>query len=285
MLFIAAFIYLIYGNSRECFWSDEAFTAEMMKFPFKEIFGMTGGDFHPPLYYIMLHPFTGLFGISEVSLRAFSALGIIALMSLGPTAVRRIFDEKTGLIFSLLVLITPACFTMAQDAKMYSWAAYFTAGAMIYSCAAVSGNKTRDWVIYCLFSILAAYTHYYGLLAVILTLTVILFIILARKIPRLLIKLLIVAFITGLAYLPWFFTLIRQSAYVSGHYWVPRPDYFLIKNVVLYPFDYKIFFFPDKNIVIADFMFIYVCIIYGIVSSIIKRGNTLLQPLLCLRFT
>ena len=52
--------------SRSSIWHDEGFTAMLVKkFSYLEIIARTARDVHPPLYYLLLKPWTSLFGYSE----------------------------------------------------------------------------------------------------------------------------------------------------------------------------------------------------------------------------
>src|SRR6185437_16752126 len=55
-------------------WFDEAFCWRLMQFPFGEMIRRVGLDNHPPLYFILLYGWSGLFGDSVWALRSLSVL-------------------------------------------------------------------------------------------------------------------------------------------------------------------------------------------------------------------
>ena len=74
----------------------------------------------PPLYYILMHLWVNIFGVSEISLRfpslIFSVLSIFFIFKL----TKALYDEEVGLISALLLSVSPYSINYAHDAKMYS---------------------------------------------------------------------------------------------------------------------------------------------------------------------
>ena len=85
----AGTILLFAGITNESLWYDESYTGALVKQSFSNIIQITGGDNHPPLYYLTLRVFTLIFGNTVLSLRAFSVLGALSLaaLGLGPSGV------------------------------------------------------------------------------------------------------------------------------------------------------------------------------------------------------
>jgi len=68
-IIIAISLVLRLVNLNQSLWLDEAVQAITAKGPFLGIFEELRGDFHPPLYHILLWGWVRIFGASEVSLR------------------------------------------------------------------------------------------------------------------------------------------------------------------------------------------------------------------------
>jgi mannosyltransferase len=131
---------------------------------------------HPPVYYLLIHGWMALVGTSEFSLRAFSVCaGLVALVLAGWLA--RLTYLKTGrfagaasLLTAALLAVVPGMAYYARDARMYSLGAVWTLLSM--------GLFLRDWLFaekwprrIALVSLatvhfLAAFTHYYLLLPI-----------------------------------------------------------------------------------------------------------------------
>lgn len=111
LILLAGTVYLFIGITSEGLWYDESYTGCIVKQPIAQIIEITGSDSHPPLYYIMLRLFTLIFRNTVLSLRVFSVLGILALAAWGIGPVRRITGVKTGMLYTILVFITPISLT------------------------------------------------------------------------------------------------------------------------------------------------------------------------------
>lgn len=88
-------------------WYDESYSVAAAGQVVTEMVPMIAADSHPPLYFIMLRGMVVLFGNSVFAVRSLSALGILALAFLGFFPLRKIWGDRGGLIFSLIVLLTP----------------------------------------------------------------------------------------------------------------------------------------------------------------------------------
>jgi uncharacterized membrane protein len=144
-------------------WIDEAFTHALVKHSFSDIAGLVSGDYHPPLYFYGLKIFVLVFGVSVFTIRLFSALGVLSTIALGYFTGQRVFGKSGALYFCVLMLSLPMLSAYALDARMYSWGAFTVTGIFLYASLYISLNKRSDLILLMLFSLIAAYTHYYGL--------------------------------------------------------------------------------------------------------------------------
>jgi hypothetical protein len=138
---------------------------------------------------------------------------------LGLFYIRKILNDKTGFIYSFLAIFLPTMNVYAGEIRMYSWAALFTALGGIYSYYAYKTGDNKKWILFALFSILSAYTHYYALLCVAAINAVLFFMILKKK-TELKSKWFIFAIIQVILYIPWLIVFINQIMRVSGGFWI-----------------------------------------------------------------
>ncbi|MCH5184289.1 MAG: glycosyltransferase family 39 protein [Oscillospiraceae bacterium] len=147
-------------------WFDEAYTVGLMHHSLPDTIRWTTFDVHPHLYYILLKLFTLLFGASLPVMRLFSALGGILFASLGYTHLRRDFGKAVGFWFSFCVIFCSQTLAYSLAIRMYTWAAFFLALAAIYAYRMATDPDTRrNRVLFLVFALCAAYTHYFGLFA------------------------------------------------------------------------------------------------------------------------
>src|SRR3989344_1694944 len=117
ILFTALILRLISLN--QSLWLDEATTALVAKMPLSDLFTkFLPGDFHPPLYYLIINQWTKLFGYSEVSLRFPSILFGVASVFMVYLIGKEFLDKKVGLIASLFLAMSGLHIYYSQEARM-----------------------------------------------------------------------------------------------------------------------------------------------------------------------
>ena len=271
----AGAILLFTGITNESLWYDESYTGALVKQSFSNIIHITGGDNHPPLYYLTLRVFTLIFGNTVFSLRTFSVLGALSLAALGIGPVRRALGDRTGLFYTILTLTMPITISMAQEARMYTWAAFLVTGSALYGCFSFLEGKTKDWILFGVFTVAAAYTHYYALLAVALV-CAIAFVAMAVKKKKLVPYLCTAAAMT-LAYIPWLFNLLGAMNRVKGSYWIPPVTGEVIRKVFTYPFSNKFSIPVMPGLPEFGFMIAAIIISWGILSQTAKKDKNVLM--------
>lgn len=154
------------GCFQNSLWFDDAYTVGLVSHDFFDVIKWATFDVHPHLYYVMLKLFTMVFGSSLPVMRLFSVIGAILFASLGLTHIKRDFGKKVGFWFSFLAVFTAGTLNYALQIRMYTWAAYFVALTAIYAYRFFAEpNSKRNRILFLVFSIAAAYTHYFGLFA------------------------------------------------------------------------------------------------------------------------
>lgn len=169
ILMAGGLVFLTTGITRQSLWHEEAYTAAVVKNSFFSIWDLAGSGGQPPLYYLVLKLFCLAFGYSEFSLRFLSVLGVLALAALGAGPVKRIFGKKVGIVFALIVIVTPINLSLAHEAKMYTWAMFFTTGSCLYGYLAATEGRRGDWVRFSVFLLAALYTYNFAIIPIIIT--------------------------------------------------------------------------------------------------------------------
>ena len=155
ILFTALILRLISLN--QSLWLDEATTALVAKMPLSDLFTkFLPGDFHPPLYYLIINQWTKLFGYSEVSLRFPSILFGVASVFMVYLIGKEFLDKKVGLIASLFLAMSGLHIYYSQEARMYSLATFL----VTLACYAFLKKK---WLALSLVLLLVGLTDYVSL--------------------------------------------------------------------------------------------------------------------------
>jgi 4-amino-4-deoxy-L-arabinose transferase-like glycosyltransferase len=144
------------------FWRDEAFSLVVGRQPLDRMWQLLLQDFvHPPLHYLMLHYWVGLFGKQPSQVRALSAvfgtLSILAVYRLGSIASGR----AAALLASGLFAVSWMDVKYSQENRPYEVATFWTLAALVCFVEAVSRRSARKWACFVFASALAMYTHYY----------------------------------------------------------------------------------------------------------------------------
>ena len=111
---------------------------------------------------------------------------------------------------SCLLLALPMLACYSHNARMYTWAAFATTGVFLYACLFIKTNKKSDLIFLGIFSLMAAYTHYYCLIAAFwadLFVLVYLFVN-KNKSWRSVLAMGVAVFVL---FLPWFFVLLSSN--------------------------------------------------------------------------
>lgn len=146
-------------------WGDEAFSGITVRDTgafgiFQRVFYL---DSHPPLYYYFLKLVTLILGNSTVAYHMASlipfTLGILVILFV----VRKHFGNITSAFFIAISGLAAANVEYNLEIRMYSLVFFFVLMCALFSYCTLHSDKKIYWVFLTLFGVLAAYTHYFGL--------------------------------------------------------------------------------------------------------------------------
>ena len=259
-------------------WFDESYTIALIQHPFKEIWTIASNDVHPVLYYFLAKIIMKLTN-SIICVRLMSCIPIIIMAILGYTHIRKLFGNKVGLLFSFLSLFFPTIIIYCGELRMYTWAMLFVTIMSIYAYILCEGNKIKqknikiskvktltktknyqikEWIIFSVFSLFCAYTHYYALIVAAIVNNMLLITFIIRRDKKNIKCEIESAILQVLLYLPWLSALIKQTKVVSNGYWIGKAkiievikfiftgslnDIKYIPDIVTIPFSFVILIF------------------------------------------
>ncbi|MGQ9517514.1 MAG: glycosyltransferase family 39 protein [Anaerolineae bacterium] len=126
-------------------WFDETISVFWARQPAREILDVglhLIRDKHPPVYYLLLHLWTRLFGDGEVSVRlmtvCFGTIMPPALAMLG----KEVLSRRAGLIAGLLAVLNPFLVWYSQEVRMFVPSATM---AILATWCMVRGLQSRKW--------------------------------------------------------------------------------------------------------------------------------------------
>lgn len=235
IIIILGTIFISLGAFHTNIWFDESYSVAISNHSFSEIWNIGGNDVHPVFYYMMLKNVSLIFGNNILVFRLFSIVPIVILSILGITHIRKDYGERTGIIFSFLTLFLPIIAAYSSEIRMYTWVMLFVTITAIYANRIYKNELSiKNWVIFALFSLLSAYTHYYGLMfAGIINVILFIYLLKNRKGKNKDLKIFIIqAIVECLLYVPWLYYFIKQLTSVGGGYWIKLEFPDILYNVL-----------------------------------------------------
>ncbi len=206
------------------FWGDEAWSALISSLPIVDLITTTASDFHPPLYYLILHFWINLVGSGEVAIRLVS-LFFWSVSGLTTYFLSRCLgmSKLWALLSAMFVLFNPFIFVYAFEARNYTLFIFLSLLSMWQFQKILNGQGKA--IVYLTLSVLGLYTHYYMFFIVG---GQFLLVVLTRRDLWKKFLLLGVGFFVG--YLPWLPFFFSQTKSVVGGYWIAPVTYEAIRD-------------------------------------------------------
>lgn len=218
-IFTILYVSLIFSRN---IWTDEAFTIQLLsRGGFREIIDGTAADVHPPFYYIYLKIFTIIFGDSLPTMKIASLIPLTATLVLGATVISKKFGDVTAFLFVLFFTCIPCSMEFSVQIRMYSLAVFFVTICGIYAYSVFHDGKIKDFVFIGVSGVLAAYTHYFAFMSVIVIMFLLFMAVLLWGRKKLF-PLFVTAICMIIVYIPWFPSFYKQVVSVNAGYWIPE---------------------------------------------------------------
>lgn len=152
----------------QSFWLDEATSATVVKnFNFGQIITQFApGDFHPPLYYLLLKAWTIPFGVSEISTRSLSILFGLGTIYLIYRIARSYKTKSFAITVSIFLATAPLFVYYSQEARMYAAETFFVTLSVFAFMKVFKEGKLWQWLLFSVSLALAGATDYLPLLII-----------------------------------------------------------------------------------------------------------------------
>jgi uncharacterized membrane protein len=154
ILLAASFLIRLIGLNQSL-WLDEAVSANVVgSYSYQEIISkFSPNDFHPPLYYLTLKAWSGVWGDSETGLRMLSVISAMVTIAVVYLIGKKQKGEEAGWWAAAILAVNPLFVYYSQEARMYAWA------TMLLTLAIWALLEKKYW-LYNLFSGLALLSFY-----------------------------------------------------------------------------------------------------------------------------
>jgi hypothetical protein len=213
-------------------WLDEAQSVAIARLPPAAMIRALRQDGSPPLYYEALHVWMGLFGRSDVAVRALSGVvSVITVAVVWPVA-RRLGGSRAAVAAVLLVAANPFTLRYATETRMYALIMLEVAlGALALQRAEEAPTAGRLLTV----AVMAAalpWTHYWGLYLVVATGAVLAWVAWRTPARRPTMLRLLGAVAAGLAtWVLWLPSFLYQARH-TGTPWAGRPTPWAAGNIL-----------------------------------------------------
>lgn len=222
--------------TRSALWLDEALSVNIATLPLGEIRSALEHDGHPPLYYVLLHFWTNLFGTGDVAVRSLSAvfglLTIVLLWFLG----RRRGGPAMAWILVAVVAVAPYAVRYSNEARMYALVMLLvTIGWFVLDDIVVRGRDSlARYVALVVVTAALLYTHYWSMwLVATIGLCATWSVWRRPEVRRRWLGVLAALVVGCVAFLPWVPTLLYQNAHTGTPWAAPsRPTVALSDSLV-----------------------------------------------------
>lgn len=236
------------------FWRDEAFSYLMARLPLHTLLWSTAQDANPPLYYLLLKIWMGIFGTSEVALRSVSLIFFWATIYIVFLILKNIYllSAKKSLLYLGLFIVNPLLHYYAFEARMYSMIAFL--GTLLFYFL-----LKKQYRYYAFTALAALYTHYF-LIVVIASQMIYIYSSATHKAERsLFFTLLLKSFVW---YIPWLIILICARPPAAGSFWIIASTwrtFFLLPAIIYTGYD-------QGSWIVISFMSLISLLVMGIVT-------------------
>ncbi len=203
-------------------WGDEAFTAITVK---NNVYGIMQvlfyWDSHPPLYYLWLKVFGDLFGHTITVYHAASLVPFLGGILFAVTLLPKHFGKLPAGFFVIVSGLGVACIQYNLEIRMYSMTFSGLAFASYCAYRVICADYKKAWIGMVMWGLVAAYSHYYGLVAAGILVFCTGVAVWLKKREKSWIKGMcaVAAFLAG--YIPWFiFMYLSMGTYGSADLWI-----------------------------------------------------------------
>ncbi len=150
-------------HSPSALWLDEALSLGISRRPVPDLLHALRRDGSPPLYYLLLHAWIGVFGTSTGAVRALSTVFSLAALPLVWLAGRRLGGRRTADAALLLLAVNPFAVRYATETRMYALIQLLAAALLLALLRARERPAPGRLLPVALLSGLLALTHYWAL--------------------------------------------------------------------------------------------------------------------------
>jgi mannosyltransferase len=214
-------------------WLDEAHTALQSLKNISEIISDSANDQNPPFYFIMMHFWVKIFGISEFGIRFFSALFSTITVVLIFQFARKNINVFTAIFSSILFTFSEQQIYFADEARSFAFVGFLCMLSFIIFYDLIKNPTYKKAFYLGLINAILIYSHYISCFIVLVQAVYILLIYFLQPVNKKIFAIEIGSFlVTTVLFLPWISNL-RKSMPRLGEYWLKSPTFYNLKGLFI----------------------------------------------------
>lgn len=202
-------------------WGDEAYTCNAIRNDLGGIFQiLTLEENHPPLHFLWLKAFAEIFGYSIPVYHFASFVPFCMGIGMAVIFLRKRYGNIPAAFFVMISGLAAPCLEYNMEIRMYALAFLGMAGCYYSVSRIMSGSKVLGWIGMVFWALVAAYSHYYALVAAGMMVFFACVAVYWRYRGKIWIKGLVSLGMFVALYLPWLSQVFRATRHVSNHWWM-----------------------------------------------------------------
>jgi mannosyltransferase len=213
------------GISGRAFWLDEAFSVRIAQLDWSEVVARSATDNHPPLFFLILKGWMGVFGDSQLALRSLDLIIGVATIGFVYVLARRVLTTTVAaMIAAAWIAIHPTHIAWTAQVRMYALAGLLAVVSALLLLRALEQPTWRRWAAWSGCAIALVYTHYFGAFVVLAQgIHAVVCAVRAEPAERrmLVIRVVAAGALVVAAFAPWIGIVASQAATKAGAWWVP----------------------------------------------------------------
>lgn len=199
------------ASATRSFWGDEIMTLQFAARTGGDFLTTLAADYHPPLYFLLVKGWIGLFGDGEVGLRMLQSLQGMLLVGVTLVLQRKLLPAARWHLFFVLFVIAPELWLFLPMLRYYTLsAALATALTLVHVRWIAAPTRALDAARIVL-SLALLFTDYPT--SIVIALHLVHTAVVRRD---LVVRHLVTTVVTALAFAPWLFVLAAQLAALHG---------------------------------------------------------------------
>ncbi len=215
LMLISAFIRTRYISGQ--FWMDEGLSTGISSHSLTAIPGVLRHDGSPPLYYLLLHVWMSMFGMTEAATHSLSLVFGLLTIPVGLWAGWSLFGERTGFITAVLFAFSSWLTQYSQETRMYSLMALLGLLATAAFVHVFVFRRRKYLILFALAQALMLYTHAWGIFFGVGSAITVLILMRFSDEPRALLKDAVMAYVGAFVlFLPWLPNFIYQATHTAA---------------------------------------------------------------------